>query len=95
MTRLSDLIKQGKIPEKKQNEEVKMRNRESLAEELTEMGLPTEVGEDELLYVHDAKALEDISLPIRVCAHPTEALTCSAGLCECALRTNHISEQAI
>ena len=81
MTRLSDLIKQGKIPEKKQNEneEVKMRNLESLAEdkdvvktkredgsgpeEITEMGLPTEAGEDELLYIPDAKALENISLP--------------------------------
>ena len=81
MTRLSDLIKQGKIPEKKQNEneEVKMRNLESLKEdkdvvktkredgsgpeEITEMGLPTEAGEDELLYIPDAKALENISLP--------------------------------
>ncbi|MFV1974324.1 MAG: HD-GYP domain-containing protein [Candidatus Scalindua sp.] len=81
MTRLSDLIKQGKIPEKKQNEneEVKMRNLESLKEdkdvvktkredgsgpeEITEMGLPTEAGEDELPYIPDAKALENISLP--------------------------------
>lgn len=81
MTRLSDLIKQGKIPEKKQNEneEVKMRNLESLkedkdvvktkredgsgTEEITEMGLPTEAGEDELPYIPDAKALENISLP--------------------------------
>ena len=79
MTRLSDLIKQGKIPEKKQNKEVKMRNLESLKEdkdvaktkreddssqeEITEMNLPTEAGEDELLYVPDAKVLEDISLP--------------------------------
>ena len=76
MTRLSDLIKQGKIPEKKQNEEVKIRNLESLAEEkgvvktkredesspeeLTEMDLPTEAGEDESLYVPDAKTLENI-----------------------------------
>jgi len=81
MTRLSDLIKQGKIPEKKQNEneEVKMRNLESLKEdkdvvktkredesgpeEITEMDLPTEAGEDELPYIPDAKALENISLP--------------------------------
>ncbi len=79
MTRLSDLIKQGKIPEKKQNKEVKMRNLESLKEdkdvaktkredesspeEIIEMNLPTEAGEDELLYVPDAKVLEDISLP--------------------------------
>ena len=27
------------------------------------MGLPTEAGEDELLYIPDAKALENISLP--------------------------------
>jgi HD-GYP domain-containing protein (c-di-GMP phosphodiesterase class II) len=79
MTRLSDLIKQGKIPEKKQNEEVKMRNLKSLKEdkdvvktkredesspeEIIEMNLPTEAGEDELLYIPDAKALENISLP--------------------------------
>ena len=79
MTRLSDLIKQGKIPEKKQNEEVKMRNLESLKEdknvvktkredksgpeEITEMDLPSEAGEDELLSIPDVKALENISLP--------------------------------
>lgn len=79
MARLSDLIKQGKIPEKKQNEEVKIRNLEHLKEdkdvvkttredesdleEITEMDLPTEAGEEELHYRPDAKALENISLP--------------------------------
>ncbi len=81
MTRLSELIKQGKIqvPEKKQNEEVKIRNLEHLkedkdvakikredepsAEEISELDLPTEAMEEGLLDAPDVKSLEDISLP--------------------------------
>jgi len=63
MGRLSDLIKQGKLPEKNQKEEVKIRNLESLKEEVVEtaredkpgpeeeiidMSLPTETGGTEL-----------------------------------------------
>ncbi|KHE92936.1 MAG: HD domain-containing protein [Candidatus Scalindua rubra] len=50
MSRLSDLIKQGKLPGKKQVEEVKIRNLESLKEE-------------GLLEVPDIGPLENISLP--------------------------------
>ncbi|MBT3879353.1 MAG: HD domain-containing protein [Candidatus Scalindua sp.] len=76
MARLSDLIKQGKIPEKKQDEEVKIRNLERLkedkdavktkqeggssSEEISEMNLPTEAREDKL---PDKITLENISLP--------------------------------
>jgi len=68
MTRLSDLIKQGKIPEKKQDKEVKIRNLESLieeknleeikrkdgpgSEETINIDLPTETGEDEISEVN-------------------------------------------
>ncbi len=62
MARLSDLIKQGKLPEKKQKEEVKLRNLESLkketvetarenkpgSEEIIDMNLPTEAVEEEI-----------------------------------------------
>ena len=64
MARLSDIIRQGKIPEKKQDEEVKIRNLERLkedkdavktkrgekssSEKTIEMDLPTETKEDEI-----------------------------------------------
>ncbi len=61
MARLSDLIKQGKLPEKKQKEEVKLRNLESLkeevetaredkpgSEEIIDMDMPTETVEEEI-----------------------------------------------
>ena len=63
MGRLSDLIKQGKLPEKKQKDEVRIRNLESLkeeevveitredelrSEEVIDMDLPTETGGAEI-----------------------------------------------
>ncbi len=77
MSRLSDLIRQGKLPEKKQKEEVKIRSLESLkeevvetaredepgSEEISELDLPTEAREEGLLDAPDAGSLEDISLP--------------------------------
>lgn len=63
MGRLSDLIKQGKLPEKKQKDEVRIRNLESLkeeevveitredelrSEEVIDMDLPTETGGSEI-----------------------------------------------
>ncbi len=70
MARLSDLIKQGKIPEKKQKEEVKIRDLKSLKEdkeEVSELDLPTEAKteskKEELFGKPDVKSIESISLP--------------------------------
>ncbi len=46
MARLSDLIKQGKLPEKKQKEEVRLRNLESLKEEAVETTREDESGSE-------------------------------------------------
>jgi HD-GYP domain-containing protein (c-di-GMP phosphodiesterase class II) len=77
MSRLSDLIKQGKLPEKKQKEEVKIRNLESLKEEVIEttreeepgseeiidMDLPTEGKDEGQLDIPDIGSLDNILLP--------------------------------
>ncbi|MCR4289453.1 MAG: HD-GYP domain-containing protein [Candidatus Scalindua sp.] len=76
MVRLSDLIKQAKLPEKKQDEEIKIRNLENLredsdaaktkreglshSEEISKMNLPTEARGGVL---PDKISLENISLP--------------------------------
>ncbi len=49
MARLSDLIKQGKLPEKKQKEEVRLRNLESLKEEAVETTREDESGSEEIV----------------------------------------------
>ena len=77
MARLSDLIKKGKVPEKEQKEEVKIRDlaslkeetvkiteeEESISEEISELDLPTEAKEEVSVGKPDVKSLESISLP--------------------------------
>ena len=77
MARLSDLIKKGKVPEKEQKEEVKIRDlaslkeetvkiteeEESISEVISELDLPTEAKEEVSVGKPDVKSLESISLP--------------------------------
>jgi len=77
MARLSDLIKKGKLPEKEQKEEVKIRDlaslkeetvkiteeEKSISEEISELDLPTEAKEEVSVGKPDVKSLESISLP--------------------------------
>ncbi len=71
MSRLSDLIKQGKIPEKKQKEEVKIRNLESLKEEkekIVETSREDEPGSEEIVGMDlpteaGGKEISELDLP--------------------------------
>lgn len=72
MARLSDLIKQGKVPEKKQKEEVKIRNLASLKEDKEEVVkitqeeelIPEEISEIDLPAETREEEISELDLPI-------------------------------